>query len=73
MAAAEFKAKCLRVMDGVQRTRQPVLITKKGKPVARLVPVDAEAPDVFGCLSTEMTIVGDVVRPVNAPEDWESA
>jgi prevent-host-death family protein len=42
MAAGEFKAKCLKVMDRVNKTREPVLITKKGKPVAKLVPADPE-------------------------------
>ncbi len=37
--AGEFKAKCLKLMDEVQQTGQEVIITKRGKPVARLVPV----------------------------------
>ena len=37
MGAGEFKARCLKVMDQVQRTREPLLITKRGKPVAKLV------------------------------------
>jgi prevent-host-death family protein len=39
IAAGEFKAKCLAVMDEVQATGQPVVVTKRGKPVARLTPV----------------------------------
>ena len=41
MAAGEFKARCLQVMDEVRSTRTPVVITKRGKPVAKLVPADA--------------------------------
>ena len=39
IAAGKFKARCLTLMDDVQATRQPILITKRGKPVAKLVPV----------------------------------
>ena len=40
MQAGEFKARCLKVMDQVQKTREPLVITKRGKPVAKLVPAD---------------------------------
>ena len=64
---ARFKAACLKIMDEVQAGREPVLMTKKGKRVARLVSVDLPARDVFGCLSGELEIVGDIVSPVIAP------
>ena len=41
--AAEFKAKCLKLIDDVVATRRPLLITKRGKPVARIVPVEDES------------------------------
>jgi prevent-host-death family protein len=73
MPAGQFKARCLRVMDEVNSTRQPVLITKKGKPVAKLVPA-AEPPDDFlGKLSGVMKIVGDITQPIEEPDAWESA
>jgi prevent-host-death family protein len=72
MAAGEFKAKCLKVMDRVNKTREPVLITKKGRPVAKLVPADPEAEDFFDALSHKMKIVGDIESPVDPPEAWES-
>jgi prevent-host-death family protein len=73
MAAGEFKAHCLRVMDEVQRGREAVVITKKGKPVARLVPIEADADrSVFGCLSADFEIVGDILSPLVAPGDWEA-
>ena len=50
MQAGEFKARCLKVMDQVQKTREPLVITKRGKPVAKLVPADKPANDIFGCL-----------------------
>ena len=72
MAAGEFKAHCLRVMDEVERTRRPVVITKRGRPVARLVPADpAEADTLFGRLAEEIRIVGDITAPLDPPEKWD--
>ncbi len=71
MPAAQFKARCLKVMDEVQNTREPVTITKKGKPVAKLVPPDTQPRDIFGCLKGVIEIVGDIELPVVPLEDWE--
>ena len=71
--AARFKAGCLKIMDEVRAGREPVLITKNGKPVARLVPVDEPARDVFGCLSGELEISGDIVSPVITPSAWRGS
>ena len=60
MPAGEFKTHCLRVMEEVRQRREPVLITKKGVAVAKLVPVDAPAKGVFGCLE------GGEITPVIA-------
>ena len=70
--AARFKAQCLRIMDEVQARREPVLITKKGKPVARLVPAEDAPRDAFGCLAGELELVGDVRAPVVPPTIWGS-
>ena len=72
MPAGQFKAVCLRVMDEVNRTRESVTITKKGKPVAKLVPAETPAKDVFGCMRGRVEIVGDIVAPAVPSEDWES-
>jgi prevent-host-death family protein len=71
MPAAQFKAHCLRVMDEVNRTRQPVVITKKGKPVAKLVPADTPSRDVFDCLKDVFKVIGDIESPAVPPEEWE--
>ncbi len=70
MAAGVFKAKCLAVMDEVQAKRQTVVITKHGKPVAKLVPVDAEADEIYGFLAGKGRVVGDVVSPAFSLEEW---
>jgi prevent-host-death family protein len=72
MPAGEFKAKCLRVMEDVKKYRIPVVITKKGKPVAKLVPPDEPKRDVFGCMADAFTFIGDVESPVLPPiEEWD--
>lgn len=74
MGAAAFKAKCLRVMDRVHDRGEVVVITKRGKPIAEIVPVSARADrDVFGCLAGQMEITGDILGPVDAAEDWEQS
>jgi len=70
MAAGEFKVHCLKVMDEVQSKRQAVLITKRGKPVAKLVPVGQEKDDIFGFYKGKIKINGDVVSPAFSPEEW---
>jgi len=72
MGAGEFEARCLKVMDQVRATREPVTITKRGRPVAKLVPVDTRGDDIFGCLKGVMEIVGDIESPAVAPEEWEA-
>jgi len=72
MAAGEFKARCLRVMDEVERTRRAVVITKRGRPVARLVPVDPTEPGVFlGRLAGKISVLGDIMAPLDPPEAWD--
>jgi antitoxin (DNA-binding transcriptional repressor) of toxin-antitoxin stability system len=58
-------------MEEVRTKRVTVLITKRGRPVAKLVPADDDADDVFGCLRGVLEITGDVESPVVAPEDWK--
>jgi prevent-host-death family protein len=70
--AGQFKAVCLRVMDEVNKTREPITITKKGKPVAKLMPADTPVKDVFGCMRGRLEILGDIVAPAVPTEDWES-
>jgi len=48
IAAGEFKAKCLHILDEVAQTREPVTVTKRGKPVARLMPIPAEPGGSYG-------------------------
>lgn len=61
--AAEFKAKCLQLMNQVADTREPLIISKRGKPLVRLVPIENEAPmSLFGYMQGTGQILGDIVN-----------
>jgi len=65
VAAADFKANCLRLMDEVAQQRRPIIITKRGKPVAKLVPVEEqETIDLFGYMAGTAKICGDIISPI---------
>jgi prevent-host-death family protein len=68
--AGQFKTHCLTVIDQVQQSGEPVVITKHGKPVAKLTPIPEQEDDIFGFMTGKGTIVGDVMNST-APEDWE--
>jgi prevent-host-death family protein len=70
MAAGSFKTKCLAVMDEVQAKRETIVITKHGKPVAKLVPVKAETDEIYNFLEGKGTVAGDVVSPAVSPDEW---
>jgi prevent-host-death family protein len=74
MAAGEFKAKCLAVIDEVKATGRPVVITKRGKPMARLAPLEAgphEKKSILGHLRHMGIITGDIVSSEFTGEEWE--
>lgn len=71
MAAAQFKAQCLAVMDHVSQSGDPVVITKHGKPVVKVVPANEAEDEIFGALSGIARIAGDIENTVPASE-WEA-
>ena len=70
IAAGEFKTRCLQLMDEVKNKRRSFVITKRGKPVAKLVPVDDSPPALFGFLKGRARIDGDIVAPTG--EAWDA-
>lgn len=70
MAAGKFKDQCLAVMDTVHRTGEPVIVTKHGKPVVKLVPVCDAEDNIFDSLAGRAKVVGDIINTVPL-EDWE--
>jgi prevent-host-death family protein len=73
IAISEFKAKCLALLDQVQKTKKPIRITRFGKPVAEVVPTSpASLHDWIGSMKDSIEIVGDVVSPANEENEWEA-
>jgi prevent-host-death family protein len=68
ISAAEFKTNCLRLMDDVAQRRVPIIITKRGKPVAKLVPLSEEPIDIFGRMAGTIRICGDIISPIDV--EW---
>jgi prevent-host-death family protein len=69
--ATEFKARCLELMDRVAATGNPLVITKRGRAVARLVAVGRQPRSIVGALKGYVRIRGDIVSPVDVK--WESS
>ena len=71
--ASEFKAKCLAILDEVERTGETVVILKRGRPVARLVPPAlGEEKYPQRSLKGSVKILGDILEPVLPAEFWEA-
>ena len=70
MAAGEFKAHCLQVMEDVRRTKRSVIITKRNVPIAELVPLSSKRPSLYGCMKGSVEFLGDVIRPID--ETWNA-
>ena len=74
IAISEFKAKCLAILERVRKTRQPVRITRHGKPIAEVVP-PGQAVDRskwIGSLEGTMEFRGDIISPANDENEWEA-
>lgn len=70
ISATDFKAQCLHLMEHVQEKREEVVITKHGKPVAKLVPADrkSDASSPIGFLKGRVSIKEDITKPLGV--DW---
>ncbi len=74
VAISEFKAKCLALLERVRKTRQPLRITRRGKPIAEIVPPTAEfnRADWIGSMKGTFEIVGDIISPATDEDEWEA-
>ena len=69
--AAKAKTHLLQLLDTVDRNRQSITITKRGKPVAQLVPIQTQPhTPLWGCMKGSVKITGDIVGP--EPDIWEA-
>ena len=72
---SEFKATCLAVLERVRRTGRPLLITRRGEPIAEVIPpsLAATGSSWLGAMRGSARITGDLVEPAGALGDWEAA
>lgn len=70
IGAGDFKAKCLQLLDDVAAHREPLVITKRGKPVAKLVPMPPDS-ELFGALAGSVLDETDIVSPIDSK--WDAA
>ena len=71
VTASELKARCAEVIDRVAKDLRPVTVTKRGKPVARIVPIDTEgAKSLVGYARGRLKVTGDLLEPIDV--DWEA-
>ncbi|MFH2219587.1 MAG: type II toxin-antitoxin system Phd/YefM family antitoxin [Pseudomonadota bacterium] len=70
---SKFKATCLSLLDKVKRTGQPILVTRRGEPIAQVIPPpDSERPESWlGMYKATGMIVGDIVSPTVENTTWE--
>jgi prevent-host-death family protein len=66
--AGEFKAKCLKLLDQVAADRRPLIVTKRGKPVAQIVPMPAKK-NIIGAMRESVLWEGDIISPIDV--EWE--
>ena len=69
LAAAKFKARCLALIDSVAQTHEPIIVTKHGKPMVKIIPYDAVKDLSEKSLRGAATFIGDIVSPID--ETWE--
>ena len=73
IAASEFKAKCLKIMDHVNDSHEEVIVTKHGKPVVRIVSVSqSPSASLFGYMKNSVNIIGDIIKPIDEVWDVDS-
>jgi prevent-host-death family protein len=75
IGSAEFKASCLKIIDRINKDRQAVTITRRGKPVARLLPLHptAEGESIIGAMKGSVLRFDDPFMPAVETSDWNAA
>jgi prevent-host-death family protein len=70
---SKFKATCLRLLDNVKKTGRPLLVTKKGEPVALVTPPPPQPSKAWlGSMKDTIKITGDIISPALDEEEWEA-
>lgn len=73
VSISQFKATCLALLDRVKRTKKPLLVLRKGEPIAQVLPPPPPPtpPTWLGLLADTGKIRGDIVSPISDASDWE--
>ena len=74
VAASEFKATCLALLERVQKTGKPIIVTKRGRPLAKIAPLSSSEKkkrDILGYMKGTGRILGDIESPASEARDWE--
>ena len=69
--ASEFKAKCLKLMDEVAESGEPLVITKNGRPLAKLAPLSRGQRSILGLHKDQIEILGDIISPIDLAEEGQ--
>ena len=73
VTATRFKAECLKLIETMNRDGQPIVVTRHGKPVARLTPAAEEKrPSIIGSMRGTVLRYDDPFEPAIAPEEWDA-
>ena len=74
VTATQFKSDCLKLIDTMNRDREPVVVTRHGKPVAKLVPVEpaGKRQSIIGSMKGTVLSYGDIISPASDTEDWDA-
>jgi len=73
VSISEFKAKCLALLEQVNKTKKPLRVTRHGKPIAEVVPPTAVADRaaLMGSMRGKIEILGDIISPATDEDEWE--
>jgi prevent-host-death family protein len=73
VSISEFKAKCLALLEQVNKTKKPLRITRHGKPIAEVVPPSTVVDRLawIGSMKGQMEILGDIISPASDEDEWE--
>jgi len=73
VTVTHLKAHLLRLLRAIERSGKPLVITRRGRPVARLVPVrPLDREPLFGRWKGTIESVGDIIEPAVAADEWEA-
>jgi len=72
MPAGKFRTRCLSIIEKVHVTREPVIVTKWGRPLVKVIPAEEVSQNFLGHLEGIVKILGDIESPIEPPEAWNA-